>query len=367
MPTITDLPARIQALPTALHTVSNILQVGTAIGHLNVPESMHVWVEQRFGALTAVREQTIVKIVNRLTLEGALFNPTRALRPASSYSDDQAIDAWVAEELAEDLFADPLRMTPADSFGRIEGQFCITASNIAKYDGWHGVVVCNEPHPLRFTREQVVDYVDSAWRWISAAYASDPAAIYPLITWNCLPKSGASLAHGHLQIALGRDMPYSQVERWRQAAAHYRTTTGSNYITGLAALHHALGLGLVPYHGVERFLHLTPARNNEVVLIDYGAWPLGSAPPNLAEAIYNTLAALMSACGTRAFNVAIAFPPLATDGRDWRDMPVYARIGDRGDALAIRSDIGVMELYGMPVITADPFVAVEAIEPRTKN
>lgn len=363
MPSITDLPARIGALPPELHTAASIFQIASATGTLDVPASMHEWTVQHFGSLAAVREQTVVKVVNRLTLEGALFNPARALRPTGNRSDNAALDAWIEAELRhDDRFADPLRWTPADLFGRIRGTFCVTAANIAKYDGWHGVIICDEPHPLRFGIDQVRDYVDTAWRWIAAAHASDPSAIYPLITWNCLPKSGASLAHGHLQVALGRDLPYSQIERWRQAAAIYRANNDRSYFTDLRALHTELGLGLAPHTTIQRFLHLTPARNHEVVLFDSNPWVIGSAPPNLADALYTTLAAMITTCGTRAFNAAIAFPPLAAEGHDWGDVPVYARIGDRGDPLAIRSDIGVMELYGMNVITADPFATARMLE-----
>ena len=31
--------------------------------------------------------------------------------------------------------------TPEDVFGRIRGRHCITASNVAKYDGFHAVVI----------------------------------------------------------------------------------------------------------------------------------------------------------------------------------------------------------------------------------
>jgi hypothetical protein len=58
-----------------------------------------------------------------------------------------------------------VQRTPEDLFGRVRGKFCVTASNIAKFDGFHGLVVFNEKHPLRFTREMLHDYVDTGGRW----------------------------------------------------------------------------------------------------------------------------------------------------------------------------------------------------------
>ena len=50
-------------------------------GHLTVPETMAEWVEARFGDVAVVETQQIVKITNRITLEGTLYNPLRRGRP----------------------------------------------------------------------------------------------------------------------------------------------------------------------------------------------------------------------------------------------------------------------------------------------
>jgi hypothetical protein len=344
---------------------------------------MRGWVARQFGDADAVRAQTIVNVTNRLTLESALFNPLRARRPAQAATDDAALEAWIARELAaHDIFRDPERDTTADVFGRIRGRFCVTASNIAKYEGWHGLVIFDEPHPLRFSAEQVRDYLETALRWIAAAHARDPLAIYPVITWNCLPKSGATIVHGHMQIALARGMPYARVELWRRAAAAYRAATGRRYADDLFALHDALGLALAPGGTPRAFAHLTPLRNREIVLFGdqtsteeppYGAYGLYgdsfvSTPVGaLFELIAATLRRLIDDLGTRAFNLALALPPLAQPAEDWRDMPILARIGDRGNPLSDRSDIGAMEIYASGCITADPFEVAAQLQTRDKR
>jgi hypothetical protein len=346
---------------------------------------MEDWVIQQFGALASVREQTVVKVGNRLTLESALFNQLRARRPTqskpgASSSSQATLDVWIARELADhDIFRHPERDTTADVFGRIRGRYCITASNIAKYDGWHGLVIFDEPHPLHFGAAQLRDYLGTALRWIATAHAHDPQAIYPMITWNCLPKSGATLMHGHMQIALAHGMHYAHVERWRRAAAVYRASTGANYFDHLFAIHKRLGLAIQLGGATQVFAHLTPARNREIVLLtngkqadkaarrssEYFSWPphqLASLADSLGPALYKILRRLIDDMGMRAFNLGVALPAIGPAGEDWRDMPVIARVADRGDALTNRSDIGAMELFATSSITADPFEVAATIK-----
>jgi hypothetical protein len=371
---IETIRRRIANLPQQRRELfEQLFDLDVATGHALPPPEMQPWVIRQFGALEPVQEQTIVKIVNRLTLESALFNPLRARRPTQPGAGDPALEAWIARELAEhDIFADPERDTTADVFGRIRGQYCITASNVAKYAGWHGLVIFDQPHPLRFGPQQLRDYLDVALRWLAAAHARDPQAIYPIITWNCLPKSGATLMHGHMQIALTRGMHYTQIERWRRAAEQYRA--GANYFDDLFALHADLDL-VLPCGGQTRaFAHLTPVRNREIVFFT-GAVPRKGEGANerrgdiiahspihpftlsvdFTEALALVLRRLIDNHGMRAFNLAIALPPLGPTPEDWRAMPVITRIADRGDPLTNRGDLGAMELFATNVITADPF------------
>jgi hypothetical protein len=395
---ITALPERIAALPAPERTAcERLFFVERAHGRAVIPPEMEAWVRRSFGSQDAVREQTIVRVVNRLTLESALLNPLRALRPSGGVASDEQLEQWIASELAgHDSFADPLRETTADPFGRIVGRYSVSASNVAKYDGWHGLVVFGEPHPLRFGREHLADYLDVALRWVQAAHAHDPGAIYPVITWNCLPKSGATIVHGHMQVSLARGMHYARPELWRRAAERYAAETGGDYFADLFAAHRALGLALCDEPGLRAFVHLTPLRNREVVLfadLAEGRQETGDPRPEtrdprpetrdprsgllssvsrllspvsyllspvslaekLAAALYPILRALIDGQGVRALNLALALPPLAPTAERWEGFPALARVADRGAALTTRNDWGAMELYASGSVTADPF------------
>ncbi len=362
---IASLPERVAALPEpARAAFGRLYHMDRVHGRALPPPEMEAWLRRSFGSVEAVREQTVVRVVNRLTLESALFNPLRARRPTGEAASDAQLEEWIAEELAGADFAAPLQRTPADPFGRIEGRYSISASNVAKYDGWHGLVIFEEGHPLRFGPEQLADYLDVALRWLEAAHAHDPDAIYPLITWNCLPKSGATIVHGHMQVSLGRGMHYARPELWRRAAERYAAQQAGSglgrYFDDLAQVHAGLGLALHRTATLASFVHLTPLRNREVVLLAAGE-PALDAARRLAGPLYAVLRALIDRQGVRSFNLAVALPALAPAPERWDGFPVLARVGDRGPALTRRNDWGAMELYGTGTITVDPFEVAERL------
>src|SRR5262249_30557320 len=98
---IEKIQSRVAGLPEARRELfAQLFDVDVAYGHALPPPEMQPWVVQQFGALEPVREQTIVQIVNRWTLESSLFNPLRARRPTKPGGDDLALEGWIARELA---------------------------------------------------------------------------------------------------------------------------------------------------------------------------------------------------------------------------------------------------------------------------
>src|SRR5215212_7352053 len=75
-----------------------------------------------------------------------------------------------------DPFCHPKEGTPADVFGRVEGEHAITASNVAKYDGFHGVIVFEDHNPLHLTPEKVAGYVSVGLEWSRRVLEADPEA-----------------------------------------------------------------------------------------------------------------------------------------------------------------------------------------------
>jgi hypothetical protein len=314
---------------------------------------MEGWITRQFGSVEAVRRQRIVKLTNRITLEATLYNELRARRPMEAPAA-QDLEATI-EGNRGDPFCKPLEGTPADVFGRIQGQHSITASNIAKYDGFHGVVIFDEHNPLRFTRESIADALETGRRWAEAAHRMDSQAVYYFFMWNCLWKSGASILHGHAQTTVSREMHYGRVEALRQAALRYSAACGHSYVDDLVQVHRSLGL-VRQFGPVAALAHLTPIKEKEVLLVG----PAVDAA--FAGALYNVLEAYVQRMGVRAFNVALYLHPLAPVEEDWSVLPpVLARVVDRGDLNNRTADVGAMELYAASVVSSDPYRVVEVL------
>lgn len=353
VPDIVHLDRLVRELPTrARLRFERIFHVSSCVGELRPPKEMHGWIEGYFGSVESVLKQRIIKVTNLVTLEGALFNELRARRPTEARTASDAVTE--ARSRVGDPFCRPERLTPQDVFGRVRGEHCITASNVAKYDGFHGLVIFNEHDPLAFNAEQVADYVDTAYRWGLEANRSDPEAKYFFFMWNCLWRSGASILHGHAQMALGRGMHYAKVEHLRRVALLYRVGHGVGYFDDLFAIHDALGLA-VDDGGVRIMAHLTPIKEKEVLLVS------GRLDDALKHSVYRVLKCFVETLGVRSFNLALCMRPIDTVPEDWRGFPIVVRVVDRGDLSNRTADFGAMELYGSTVITSDPFRVAEAL------
>jgi hypothetical protein len=352
---ITDLSNLINSLqPEDRAVAERIFDVGTTTGRLDPPEAMHAWIEKSFDSVDAVREQRIVKVTNRVTLQGTLFNGLRASRPLDtgvSVDLEREIEATLG-----DPFCHPENGTPADIFGRIRGAHSITASNVAKYDGFHGVIVFDDHNPLHLTPEKVSDYISVGLEWCRKALEADPEARYPFLMWNCLWRAGGSIIHGHAQVTATRGTHYSKVERLRRTAASYRAEHGSDYFDDLYHVHDSLALGIPAESGVRAFASLTPVKEKELVVI-------GGSPED--GSLHRTVGALLEgyiqALGVQTFNVAFYMPPLAPVDEDWSNFPTVVHLVDRGSPANRTSDIGAMELYAASVVASDPFRVADVL------
>jgi hypothetical protein len=352
---IVDLEERIAALPPeARAAAERIFAVSSTVGRLDPPPEMRDWITKQFGSVDAVLAQKIVKVTNLVMLEGALFNDLRARRPLEVKGADEVRET--IEKSRNDPFCHPETGTPADTFGRIRGEHGVTASNIAKYDGYHGVLVFDEHDPLAPMDAEVVrDRLLTARQWALAANEEDPSSKYYFLIWNCLWRAGGSIVHGHMQMTTTRGMHYPRVEMLRRRSLEYDEQYGRDYFDDLWLIHDALGLGH-ERDGARVFAALAPIKESEVIILGRP----GEDETSLAAAIAGVISAYRKQ-GVVAYNLALLLPPLNADGNDWRRFPPHARLVDRGDPANRTSDIGGMELYAASVVAADPFRLAELL------
>lgn len=368
---IADLTKLVNALtPAQREPVERIFQIAVTQGKIVPPDALKPWIEKTFGSLNDALQQDIVRVMNRWTFEGATFNPLRARRPGSGATQQMsAVPAEVVSRIEEmrnkDDFCDPYQRTPADTFGRVFGDRVVTGSNIAKFDGWHGLLIFKEHDPLAIDAALVQDALKVAYQWAQRAHDADPEARHFFLGWNCLWRAGASQVHGHAHITLSQTMAHANVEFLRAVSERYKRETRADYFADLIAAHAALGL-VVSNGPVIRFASLTPVKESEVILLV----PPSAAAPDaswgerlgmLAEPLAETLRIAREQLGTLAFNVAIFGPPLDAPQQGWQDFPFIARFVDRGDPLSSISDIAALELFGSSVISSDPFAVASAL------
>lgn len=370
---LADLVAQLDAPRRA--RFERLFRVDISEGRCIVPASMRPWVTEHFGSVARVEHQQIVRVTNRITFDGALYNPVRAGRPIVKTGD--AGKTWdkkgpptnpsQARPHSPDIFADPLRTTAADVFGRVRGQHCITTGNIARWEGQHAVVIFDEYDPLIFDREQMRDYFATSLNWAHLAHQHDPLARYLFWGWNGGLKGGASIPHAHAQVGLGRHQHYAQIERLRLAAQSYRAAHNSNYFEDLIAVHQDIGLGFSAT-GLPAFIYAAAWATKDI-------WIIGQAFDDaLANALCDTLRWLIDTTGMGAFNVGVLMPPLfdpapsdVNSDEDWRGFPVIARIVDRGAPDMLSSDIGALDVFAHQVIAADPYQVIQSLPKQMLN
>lgn len=352
---VVDLPERIAALPgPARERAEGLFRVEVLTGRTDPPPEMDNWLVAHFGSVAAVREQTIVRIQNRWTLDGALFSPLRGRRPIDLLGED--LLTREVEATREDPFCSPETETPADTWGRVRGLHAISGANAAKYDGHHGVIVFDRHDPLAFDEALVVDLLATGRAWAEREREADPSASAYLLIWNCGRRAGGSIVHGHAQVLLGKGAHYARVERLRRDASAYRSATGRRYLEDLAAVHRDLGLAIDRPGDIAVVVSLTPVKERELLVI--GPPGMDERDPRFAGAVASTVVAYRDVLGVRAFNLALQRPPIdaaiaRTDG--WEELGPVVHLVDRGNPAVRSSDIGAMELFAASVVGSDPF------------
>ncbi|MBI4296935.1 MAG: hypothetical protein HY676_00200 [Chloroflexi bacterium] len=348
---IIDLPRLVGALPPQEKELFHrLFHLQAVTGYLQPTPDMEELVRENFGSVQAVKEQKIIKILNKVTLEGTLFNKLRASRPVSARERLGALAQIIDDSIRiVEPLDNPLAKTPEDTFGRVRGRYCLSAANIAKYDGLHAMIVIEGEHnPLVVSWKHFDDMLDVAWRWLAAAHKADSSARYPFFLWNCLWRAGATLIHTHSQVMLGRGQHYAKVEAQRLAALAYKKEHGSDYFQDLYRVHQALGLAF-ERDGCQLLIYLTPIKEKEVIILT------PEMGRGFKQLVFDALTCYRQSLRAVSFNLAIFGPPLAPTPESWEGFPMVARLVDRGDLTSRASDIGTMELYAQSVVASDPF------------
>ncbi|MGZ7096151.1 MAG: hypothetical protein ACXVHU_06750 [Methanobacterium sp.] len=349
--------------------INSIFHVSSATGSMKIPSTYRKRILEIFGkkdkegnliesekeVIKRIETQKVVKTYNKWIGSGSLFNSLRASRPGMGKEEIEDIrkkvDEYIkgSEEGCE--FCYPEINTPEDVFGRVKGKYCITGSNLAKYDAWSSVIFFNRHHPLKFSLEEVSDYIDTGFKWFKKVHNYDKRFKYPFFLWNCLQKAGASQVHSHAQILMTDEIHYAKPQFLRKIFQQYMQLTGKNYFKDVYKAHDALGLTLDGE--VDGFASITPIKEKEFIIVTRDN---PSENESIKEAIYKILRCFIDELGVTSFNMVISCPAFGESS-----FPYLIQIVDRGSIFKTTVDTGAMELYGSSVISDDPYNVIKAV------
>jgi len=246
-------------------------------------------------------------------------------------------------------------MTPFDSFGRIRGDHCVTACNVAKYDGKHGLIVFSEHDPFKFTRESILDSLRVAVRWFDATADPSRGFNYPFLMWNCRWRAGASLEHGHMQMTMAKDRPYPKLTALQLAAGRYRDQYGQDYFQDMYRAHEQIGLGFRRGQ-IQLVVSVCPFRDRETLIVG------PRLNDELAAIVYEVLDTYRAHAGLQSFNIGVLHPPVDW-GKAWQDFPVMVRVIDRLSVGELGCDISGLSVFaGIDAIATDPYSVISLFD-----
>lgn len=357
--------------PNSYKIFKSIFEVSSALGTMRFPRSFHekAWkyfgirengklVESQNETLNRLKHQRVINIYNRWTGEGSLFNSLRADRPGMKSEERDKELSWVYDYISDKAsgcdFCQAEKYTPEDVFGRIRGKYCITGSNIAKYDAWSSIIFYKRHNPLEFSLSELSDYLETAGNWFEQVFRQEPHYTHPFFVWNCLDKAGASQVHGHAQILMSKNRAYAKFEALKRAARMYQDKTGKNYFQSIHLAHEAAGLTI---EGDELGImaSLTPLKEKELVIYSYNS-PFDDNM--IKKTIFWALRTYIDQLGVTSFNLSISCPSINKDQK----FPFVIKVVDRGNIFKSTADMGGMELYGSSVIADDPYRVLNVLK-----
>eukprot|EP01135_Chromosphaera_perkinsii_P010535 Nk52_evm45s2152 gene=Nk52_evmTU45s2152 len=389
----------IRGNPSLDELCSRIYRFNVTHGTQQIPEQLQekvkVWFRQHpeedpQKAVKRALEQTVLRIINKWTLEQTVYNELRGKRPINSAAptrrvSNNNIKNSSSGESKNNVHPDcdfcrPHLFTAVEPWGRIERSTLVSASNVAKCSGAHGMFVFKEHDPISYVRDTpllICDIVQASREWFNGAHRHYGSACYPMLTWNCLGRAGASQHHGHCQLFLAEDVPFGQHLVYADAALRYQQEHQSDYFSDVTKLHSAVGLSVDVGESVVLGT-LTSKAGKEVVvmanldLLGEGNSASDSAWNDFAKAIYLCLNTFLGRLGVTAFNVGVYFPQIGVSKEQEeigfpKTFPVYARIVDRGDPQCKTTDMCGTEIFAQHCSPDNPVDIINSIRLNLSN
>ena len=272
------------------------------------------------------QKQKIIFIKDKILETEAIFNFSRKKRPQPSQDAN-----FFKEE--NDPFCDPYNLTPVDEIGRLENESAITAANLSKMADYHSLVIFKKHNFQDLSEKDFVFGVSLAKEWFQKIKNFDQEIKTQILIWNYHFRAAASILHPHFQLLAYKEIP-QKIEFWQKKFEDYKGKFGSEYLDDYFKIAQKLEIAK-ELSGLRIWLSLTPFK--EKTLFFYG---------QALESFWQVLEKLIKN-NTQTFNIFYLYSSPSI-----KDFGFFV---DRGSIDKVNSDFGTLEIFGLPVVSYDPW------------
>jgi hypothetical protein len=286
---------------------------------------------KNFENFPEFQKQQLIFIKDKVLNKEAIFNLSRKRRPQPRKEKEETKEDY-------DPFCEPQNLTPIDELNRLENESAITAANLSKMADYHSLVIFKKHNLAEINEKDFVSIVDLAYQWFEKIKNLDNEIKSRILIWNYHYRSAASILHPHFQVLAYKNLPL-KIKFHQEKLKEYQEKYQSNYFDDYFRIAQKLNLGKEE-NNFRIWISLTPEK--EKGLNFYGDLN------NNSQFLWQILKRLLET-ETESFNL---FYNLEVG---------YGFLVDRGEINKKNSDFGALEIFGLPVVSFDPFKLAENI------
>jgi ATP adenylyltransferase/5',5'''-P-1,P-4-tetraphosphate phosphorylase II len=269
--------------------------------------------------ITEGEEQKIFIFKNKILNQETHFNIWRAKRKEPHKEN--------VEEITYDPFCNPKEETPIDNLGRLENDYAITASNLAKISPFHSLVIFKKHRRRELNFDDFYNGLILANEW----FQRQPFLVKVLI-FNYGLRAGASISHPHFQIFSLENIP-SKIQDFYEKINEYKKTYNSDYLEDFFKVLNQLNLAK-QINNLKFPIKQTPFKDKEIIF-----WN-----KNLKESI-KEISLILDVYKELSENFNMFLIEF--------NETLLGYLVDRGKSSKINSDIGALEIYAFSVVGFD--------------
>ncbi|MCS7230471.1 MAG: hypothetical protein NZ923_10660, partial [Candidatus Kryptonium sp.] len=281
------------------------------------------------------KHQKIIYIRDKVLERETIFNLSRKARP-----QPQKIENIPKNEKEYDPFCHYETETPLDELGRLQNEVAVTSANISKMADYHSLTIFKKHQLEELNEKDFEGAIDLSLNWFEKIKRYDEKIKTSIFIWNYHYRGAASILHPHFQLLAYIYEPIN-ISSLSQKLMKYHQSFKSHYLDDYSRLAISLGIGKEKEE-CKIWFSLTPPKERGLNIY-------GNLKPKF---LWKVIKALVES-GTQSFNLFYIV--------DSTSLKNFGFFVDRGSISKLNSDFGSLEIFGLPVVSTDPFELAKEI------